>query len=269
MKKVLPIILYSIVILAAGGLLVYYGLVEKTLESGDLIKGLLIIAAALIGMLRPRRNRTVVSKKATYQKAYAEFIQNAFSNDRKSEKKLYNAIHDYNRNRPSAAIATLEKLRPQCHRTSDLRAVTVFHALCLDDMGLYKKAIEQYDAAIQMHPSSTLYSNMGLCYQRLGQPDAAVTCYQNAILQDSNNAIAHNNLASHYFQQGEYAEALRCSKNAIAIDAKMHQALSCAAVCCALLGEETEYKKYYRQAVAAGYDGNTIKRTITNLNPDL
>ena len=269
MKKVLPIILYSIVILFTGGLLVYYGLVVKTLEPGNLIKGLLIIAAALIGMLRPRRSRSVISKKAAYQKAYAEYIQNAFSNDRKLERKLYKAIHDYNRERPSAAIARLEKLRPQCHQTSDLRAVTVFLALCLDDMGLYKKAIEQYDAAIQMHPSSTLYSNMGLCHQRLGQPDAAMTCYQNAILQDSSNAVAHNNLASCYFRQGDYAEALRCSKDAIAIDAKMHQALSCAAVCCALLGEETEYKKYYRQAVAAGYDGNTIKRTITNLNPDL
>lgn len=269
MKKVLPIILYSIVILIAGGLLVYYGLVVKTLESGDLIKGLLVIAAALIGMLRPRRSRSVISRKAAYQKAYAEHIENAFSNDRKLERKLYRAIHDYNRNRPSAAISKLEQLRSQCHQTSDLRAVTVFLALCLDDMGHYKKAIAQYEAAIQIHPNSSLYSNMGLCYQKLGQADPAVSCYQKAISLDSTNAIAHNNLASHYFRQGDYTEALRCSKDAIAINAKMHQALSCAAVCCALLGDETEYKKYYRQAVAAGYDGNTIKNTITRLNPNL
>ena len=224
MKKVLPIILYSIVILIAGGLLVYYGLVVKTLESGDLIKGLLVIAAALIGMLRPRRSRSVISRKAAYQKAYAEHIENAFSNDRKLERKLYRH---------------------------------------------YKKAIAQYEAAIQIHPNSSLYSNMGLCYQRLGQADPAVSCYQKAISLDSTNAVAHNNLASHYFRQGDYTEALRCSKDAIAINAKMHQALSCAAVCCALLGDETEYKKYYRQAVAAGYDGNTIKNTITRLNPNL
>ena len=38
MKKALPYILYGIVILGAGGLLIYQGLIAKTLESGNLVK---------------------------------------------------------------------------------------------------------------------------------------------------------------------------------------------------------------------------------------
>jgi hypothetical protein len=48
----------------------------------------------------------------------------------------------------------------------------------------------------------------------------------------------------------------------------MPQALGCAAVCSAMLGNEEEYRSYYRQAVSAGYDGNKIKNTIAALNPE-
>ena len=49
----------------------------------------------------------------------------------------------------------------------------------------------------------------------------------------------------------------------------MPQALSCAALCSALLGDDENYRKYYRQAVSAGYDGNKIKNIMAQLNPDL
>lgn len=269
MKKALPYILYSIVILGAAGLLIYQGLIQKNLESGNLVKGIMIIAAAMIGMVRPRRSTAVSNKKVAYGKAYAEHIQNAFEDEPKLEKKFYNAVHDYNRDRPAAAIAKLEKIRPNCQRSSDLRAVTVFMALCLDDMGLYEQAIRQYDAALRVRPNSSLYSNMGLCYQRLGQPEQAKACYENAISQDPGNAYAHNNLATYHFRQGDYPEALRCAKDAIAANARMPQALGCAAVCSALLGDEEEYKSYYRQAVSAGYDGSKIKETIQSLNSEI
>jgi tetratricopeptide (TPR) repeat protein len=269
MKKALPYILYSIVIHGATGLLIYQGLVQKDLESGDLVKGILVIAAAIIGMVRPRRSGTVSNKKAAYGKAYAEYIQNAFQDEPKLEKKFYNAIHDYNRNRPAAAIAKLEKLRPDCHKSSELRAVTVFMALCLDDMGLYEQAIRHYDTALRIRPNSSLYSNKGLCHQRIGQPEQAKLCYESAISLDAGNAFAHNNLATHYFRLGDYAQALRCAKDAISANARMPQALGCAAVCCAMLGDEDGYRNYYRQAVSAGYDGSKIKETVRALSADL
>ena len=268
MKKALPYILYGIVILGAGGLLIYQGLIAKTLESGNLVKGLLIIAAAVVGMLKSGRRTPAVNKKAAYQKAYAEYIGNAFSDDPKLEKQFYSAVDDYNQNRPAAGVKKLEKLRPQCQRSTELRAVTVFTALCLDDMGLYEQAIAQYDAALRIHPTSSLYSNMGLAYMRLGQLEKAEEAYRNAIRCDEKNAFAWNNLSTLYFRQGDYAQALEYAKSAIAINSQMPQALGCAAVCCALLGSEEEYRSYYRQAVSAGYDGNKIKNTIAALNPE-
>lgn len=269
MRKALPYILYGIVILGAAGLLVYQGLIAKNLESGNLVKGLLIIAAAAVGMLKSGKRRPAVNKKATYQKAYAEYIGNAFSDEPKLEKQFYNAIHDYNQNRPAAGVKKLEKLRPQCQRSTELRAVTVFTALCLDDMGLFEQAIVQYDAALRIHPTSSLYSNMGLAYMRLGQLETAEDAYRNAIRCDEKNAFAWNNLSTLYFRQGDYAQALEYAKAAIAINSQMPQALSCAAVCSAILGNEEEYRTYYRQAVSAGYDGDKIKATIQALNSDV
>lgn len=265
--KALKYIIYGLVIVGAGALLAYQGLVEKNLESSDLIRGLLIIAAALIGMFKPNR-RTVSNKKVVYQKAYAEHIQGAFEGDAKLEKVFYNAIHLYNCEKPAAALAKLEKLRKECSRSADIRAVTVFMALCSDDMGLYEQSIGYYEAAVALRPNSSLYSNMGLCYQRLGNMEAAVTQYQLAISLDPKNAFAYNNLSATYFRQAEYEKSLEYAKKAIEADNNMPQALSTASICCGLLGDEEGYQKYYRLAVANGYDGRRIKATVQRMKEE-
>lgn len=268
MKKALPYILYSIVILGASGLLIYQGLVQKNLESGDLVKSILVIAAAIVGMLRPKRRKKVSNKKALYQKAYSDFIQNAFYDDPKLEKKFYDAVDDYNFDRYAAGIDKLTKLRKECQRTADIYAVTVFTALCYDGMQAYEAATLHYTDAARIRDNSTLHSNAGLCYLRLGRLEEAEEAYHRAIRSDKKNAFAWNNLATLYFKQGDYAQALEYAETAIAVDAQMPQALSCAAICCALLGDEEAYRKYYRQAVSAGYDGNKIKNAIAALDPD-
>lgn len=267
--KALRYILYGLVIAAACGILAYQGLVSKTLDSSDITKCVLIIAGALISMLRPARRRKPSNRKVTYQKAYGEFIQNAFSDDPKLEKKLYDAIDDYNANKPAAAISKLEKLRKECQRTSDLYAVTAFLGLCCDDMKQYEEAAAYYEAASRMRPNSTMLSNRGLCLQRLGNYEEAEKAYHAAVQLDPKNEYPLNNLSALCFSLGEYEEALGYAKDALAINAKMPQALSTAAVCCALLEYEEDYSEYYRRAVAAGYSGNKIKETIKMLDPSL
>lgn len=265
--KALKYILYSLVILGAGALLAYQGLVEKNLETSDIIKAGLIIAGAVIGMVKPTKNK-IVNKKAVYQKAYSEHIQGAFEGDERLEKDFYNAIHDYNNNKLSAALGKLEKLRKECHRSADIRAVTVFTGLCLDDMGLYEQAITSYEAAIALHPNSSLYSNMGLCYQRLGNAEASEKCYRQAISADPKNAYAYNNLSTLFFRQADYAQSLEFAKKAIELDNNFLQALGCAAICCGLLGDEEGYQNYYRRAVANGYDGRQIKATLERMKEE-
>jgi tetratricopeptide (TPR) repeat protein len=267
--KALRYILLSLVIAAAVGLLAYEIIVHKKLDSGNLVRCILIIAGAVLAMLKPAKKAPPVNKKALYQKAYSQFIQNPFAEEPKLEKKFYDAVHDYNRNKPSSGLAKLEKLRKECQRSGDLYSVTVFTALCLDDMGQYKEAIRQYDAAAHIRPCSTLYSNMGLCYQRMGDYEASEAAYLNAIKVDEHNAFAWNNLSALYFRRGEYGQALDYAEQAIEIDPKMPQPLATAAICCALLDERDDYEHYYRQAVSVGYDGQKIKNAIRSLDPAL
>lgn len=265
--KALRYILPLLLILAVTGLLVYQGLVEKSLETNDLAKGAIIIVGAVATMFKEPKPRPVANKKALYQKAYPEFIQEPFADNPKLEKKFYDAVHDYNRNKPSAAIDKLEKLRKECQRTAELRAVTVFTALSLDDMQRYEEALAKYDAARKIKDCSTLASNMGLCCQRLGRFEDSAGYYRQAIQLDSTNAIAYNNLSALYFAQGKYAPALDAAKNALSCNEKLPQALSTAAICCKLLNHNEDYETYFRRAVAAGYDGDKIKRVIRKLDP--
>ena len=211
----------------------------------------------------------MANKKALYQKAYPEFIQEPFAEEPKLERKFYEAVHDYNRNKPAAGVAKLEALRKECQRTADLRAVTVFTGLCLDDMGRYDEALAKYEAARKIRDCSTLASNMGLCAYRLGNFNQAQDYYEEAIQLDKTNACAYSNLATLYFAMGDYESALGAAEDAISCNEKMPQALSTAAICAKLIGDEEGYTTYYRRAVAAGYDGDKIKRVIKQLDADV
>lgn len=266
--KALRLIIAILLIAAAIGLLCYQYFMENNLEMNSIMRAALIILGAIFALFK-KPKKIVSNKKALYQKAYNKYIQNAFSDEPRLEKLFYNAVHNYNQGKPAAAIAKLEKLRQECQRTDDLRAVTVFTALCLDDMRLYHQAIEQYDAALRIRADSGLYSNKALCLQCIGRIDEAEDSYRQAIQCDPRNEFPYNNLAALHFREEAYEEALDLAVQAININPKMRQALTTAAMCCALLGYDEQYKSYYRQAVANGANGAAIKDKIKNLDPSL
>lgn len=266
--RVLRYVLCILLIVACLGLVGYQYYAQGHLETQQITKAVLIIAGAVLSMLRKPQPK-VANKKATYAKAYSEYIQNAFQDSPKLERQFYDAIHLYNLDKPDKALKKLESLRKECQRTNDLRAVTVFTALCLDDMQVYDKAITQYQAALSMRNSSSLRSNMGLCFQRLGDFQEAEQCYEQAMQLDPKNAYAINNLSALYFRLGNYDEALDIAVEAIEVSPKMRQALTTAAICCGILGYDEEYQQYYRQAVANGADGKQIKEIIKNMDPCL
>ena len=266
--KALRYVLCILLIIACLGLLGYQYYNQGHLETQQVTKAVLIIAGAVLSMLRKPQAK-VTNKKATYAKAYSEYIQNAFQDSPKQERQFYDAVHLYNLNKPDKAIGKLEKLRKDCRNSNELRAVTVFTALCLDEMQVYEKAIVQYQAALSMRNSSSLRSNMGLCYQKLGNYEEAENCYGQAMQLDPKNAYAINNLSALYFRLGNYDEALDIAVEAIEVNPKMRQPLTTAAICCGILGYDEEYQQYYRQAVANGADGNRIKEIIKNMDPSL
>jgi tetratricopeptide (TPR) repeat protein len=266
--KAIRYIVSILLILACLGLLGYQYYMQGSLERNQMIRAALIIVGAILSLMRKPQAK-VTNKKAVYAKAYSEYIQNAFQDTPKLERQFYDAVHLYNQSKLDKAAAKLEKLRKECQSTAEMRAVTVFTALCLDEMQIYDKAITQYQAALSIRNSSSLRSNMGLCYQRLGNFEEAQLCYEQAIELDPKNAYAINNLSALYFRLGNYDEALDVAAEAIEVNPKMRQALTTAAICCGILGYEEDYQQYYRQAVANGADGKQIKEIIKNLDPCL
>ena len=117
--KALRYILYGLLAAAVIGLVAYQAFITKNLESRNLVKAALLLAGILLSLLRPRKTRYVGSKKTLYQKAYGEFIQGAFADDARLEKKFYSALHDYNNSKPQAGVKKLMVLRKECQRTAE------------------------------------------------------------------------------------------------------------------------------------------------------
>lgn len=269
MKK-LPYVLYALLAAAMIGLFLWDYLPDGYVERGTVTKFGLLLAAAVLGIIRTAtgERKRVSNKKAVYSKAYPQFIGNAFSQEPKLEKRFYDAVDLFNRKKPAAAVAQLDKLRAECANTSDLYAVTVFQALCLDDMRLYDNAAKAYDAALRIRPNTTLASNLGLCLERMGRTEEAVEMFRQAISIDPANAFPRNNLAQHYIRAADYENAALYARQALEINPKMPQALNAMAVCSYVQGDREAYERYYRLAVSNGSNGDALKRFIQSLDPN-
>ncbi len=270
MKKLIYV-LYALLFLAATGFLIYDICVAKNFDTNSITKYLILVAGFVLSIVKlsVRPQREVLRKKQVYRNAYAEFIRNAFSNDKKLENQLYSAIHDYNQQKPDLAIKKLENLRKECHNSDDLYSVTCFTALCLDDLGAFESAADKYKEGLNLRPNSTLASNLGICLERLGNRQGAIDAYRYASQIDPNNAYPHNNLAQLYIRTGEYEAAIESAKLAVALNSKMYQAYSAMAISYAMLGDKEAYEQNYRQAVANGSDGRKIKAFIESLDPTI
>lgn len=84
MKKALYII-YTLLILTVTGFLIYDIFIAKNFDSKSITKYLILVAGFIFSMVKlsVRPQREILRKKQVYRNAYAEFIRNAFSNDKK------------------------------------------------------------------------------------------------------------------------------------------------------------------------------------------
>lgn len=267
MKK-LPYILYALLAAAVIGLLIWDYMPDKTIEAANLSRAGLLLLGLVLSVLKfsSRATRTVSNKKAMYTKAYSEYIENVFPEDRKLQKLFFDAVDDYNHEKPASGAAKLEKLRSSCTRRSESYAVTVFLALCLDEMQVYDKAAEQYRAALSMKPNSSLASNLGLVLDRMGRAEEAVAAYQQAIRLDPCNANAFNNIAQQHLRNGDYEQALEMAAKAAELNPKLAPAHNALAISSYMLGDMDAYEQHFRRAVSNGSNGERIKAFIASLD---
>lgn len=92
-------------------------------------------------------------------------------------------------------------------------------ANCLTELQNWKKAIAVFKQAKQLDTNchQSYLSNMALCFEKLGDIDKAIACYNTLINQCPNEILYWTNLIVLYFHHQNYAAALDCIT-----DAKQH-----------------------------------------------
>ena len=89
-------------------------------------------------------------------------------------------------------------------------------------MGIYDKAIEEYNKAIELEPLfAAAFKGLGASYGELGEFGKAVEAYLEATHLGPNYAQAQYGLGWSYFQLKEYNKALLPLKIAVKIEPKM------------------------------------------------
>ena len=74
--------------------------------------------------------------------------------------------------------------------------------------GEHNKALENYDQALKIAPSSELYNNIGAIHFIQGDESKAESSFNSAITLDDKNVYAKKNLADLCFKQEKYKDAI-------------------------------------------------------------
>lgn len=268
-RLILVISLIIVLSIAVIGLLVYEFITTKKLESDSVFKALVILAGAALTLGKIYTKNHIKRTPDVYRNVYKDLIGDAFSDGSKQSKTFFRALDLYNDDAYSKALGLLGSIPKEGLPLKDRFALSVFTALCYDDMRQYARAAEEYEKAWDLRENSTVASNLGLCYQHLGQDENAIAAYENAISIDPENAYPYNNLAQLYIRQEEYEQALEYAEKATAIRSNFHQAYSAQAVCHAMLGNQELYEKALRRAVANGSDRESIEEYVRSLGAEI
>jgi protein O-mannosyl-transferase len=93
--------------------------------------------------------------------------------------------------------------------------------------GKVDEAIEQYQAALQLAPISSVdYYNLGLAFSSKGRVDEAIAQFQAALQLDPDFADAHSGLATAYFNKGQIDKAIEQYEIALRLEPGNEQALN-------------------------------------------
>lgn len=271
MKKLGKILYYVLaggVALFAVGYLVYEIVWKDILDMTNIIRTLLIVATMILAIYRMASGKGGRRKKHSpklFREHYGELIGNAFMEPNKTSKKFFDALEYYQYDQYAKLVEAMQSLAPLCTKNDERFAVTLFMALGYDGLRSYAKAAETYEKALLYKENSTAASNLGLCYQRLGDYEKAIDAYLYAIKIEPNNAYAYNNLAQIYIRKERYEDALVYAEKAIERKENLSQAYSAMAIACAMLDDENAFEEAARKYALYGGDKGSLVSMIKNM----
>lgn len=259
--------LYTIVAAAAVVLPVRELWLTGAVDSGSLIRSGALLLVAVLGILRTRRAqlRRDVKNRERYAREYAAYIDSIFPEKEENVTLFYRAVDDYVRKNYAGGLKKLEKLRPRCENDRERYAVSVFSGFCLHNLEKYEPALEQYRSALAICQDSTVASNMGVCYEKLGLTDFAMRYYRIAVISNPDNPLPNNNLAQLCVAGGDYAQGMVYATHALSVKPDMLPSLTAMAVCSHMLGRQEDYEAYLQKISAAGGNPEKVKAYIQTL----
>ncbi len=87
------------------------------------------------------------------------------------------------------------------------------------DLGEYRRAIADYDAALQIDPDDAdAYNNRGNVYSNLGEHRRAIEDYDQAVRRQPGSIFAFNNRGNAYGDLGDYRRAIEDYDQALRLD---------------------------------------------------
>jgi len=102
--------------------------------------------------------------------------------------------------------------------TRSLTSALLDRATMYGAQGLYDRAIQDFDAAIQVNQWPAAYNWRGLTYGMKGDYDSAIADFSQAIQLDSDYAVAYYNRGQTYRLEGKYELAIKDFNQAIGLN---------------------------------------------------
>jgi len=224
---------------------------EKTdkIDTVSIVRTVAIFGGTVVALMKLFYNPGVTRSQQFYRERYKQYAENAFLDDKSKSKKFFSALDAYNNNKFEKALKMLKGLLPKTDSLTDRFAVLSFMGLVCHDWGMYDRAIEYYDKAISLKPSSELSSNKGICYDKRGNVEMAIESYKEAIAIDPNNATAYSNVSQLAMSEGEFKTALIYAVKARELDKNLKPPKTAVAICFYALDMKEDYEEYMKSGI--------------------
>ena len=250
--------------------LVIYGvdiLVWKNPPAKNLTKVLLVLAALAFSLFQIiKRHRTNV---AVVKKAYADKIENIFTNNKAKKRKLLAALIDYNLDDYSEGIKKLDKLFLEAGTVEERCVTKYFKALCYKKWGESDVAAELYREILEETPDyAPALSNLSVCYYEKQNYKKAIEFAEKALVYNGDNPFAYHNLAGAYAKIYELEKAKKYALRAYELKKELYQASALLSMISAAEGNVLTAKKYAQIAVSMGQNADNLASAVRDYKAD-
>lgn len=239
--KIGEILLYIFVIVFMGAFLVYQIFFAPDIDPQQIMKAVKTIAASIFVIM------CIFVRKKRLKRMDAALVREAFSNDKRSHRKLMKAIDHLCSRENKRAMHILEQLENKCISNKDETVINLFKAMCHHSMKHYTEAIRIYERILVTDgANSYAWAYLGRVYDEMKQKDFAMQAYENALQYQPENPVVHCCLAYHYMENMELEKSYDSVRMTLELDKKRDDVAPVAALYWAFKGNEEIAMKFYR-----------------------